>query len=679
MGTLGGKARFRLLALTRSGGRHRARRSGQARTWLVLVLTLGLSLLPVGLVLADPPDHSHAGGKKHESSSGEETPGEDEPSPDEPADGGEAPAPGPTDGGDQAKPGSGGKSSGGVPEEEAPPSDDSSTDAGATDDTAGPGDADEGSKKERTVRERAEEKTKPPGNNGTVKVDGIEFDDHPNNEPHVGCTFQIDFYGYDEGDLFATATFELHPPTTSPTGDDLLLHDTDIFIGEDEAGGGTDLDASVTYDLEEALAASGATAHPQQGFHVKLTVHAEGSIGADVKHKVFWVKCGEEVGGQQIEVSKVWLEGGQEVDPPRDLPGSFRIVITGDGPNNTGTLTCRVAEGALACEGDLVINDPNEALTVTELNAPEGWAGPDEAFAECAEFNEDECVRWEIRIENVFIGGQQTEQRFEVTKIWRGPGVDTTTFPPGVPEDLEIIFEDDEGNQLVCTRDGDGFTCEGFVDVEDGEEVTVTEEPEVEGWLGPDTATASCSTAIQDDVEVTTCTFEVVNLAEVGGIQEIRRILKVWLDEDGNEVGVPDDLPAGFALILEDPDEGGRLDCTYEGANLACTGQIQLEDGETLVVDEQNAPEGWSGPQSVPVDCVTVEGEDGTITTCTVRVVNEFAGGGRPPEVSPGGPITPPLAVTGIEAEGLLALAGALLAAGTAILAVERRRRRASG
>ena len=43
----------------------------------------------------------------------------------------------------------------------------------------------------------------PPGNNGTVKVDGVVFDDHPDNEPHVGCVFQIDWYGFDEGeDLF---------------------------------------------------------------------------------------------------------------------------------------------------------------------------------------------------------------------------------------------------------------------------------------------------------------------------------------------------------------------------------------------------------------------------------------------------------------------------------------------
>lgn len=26
----------------------------------------------------------------------------------------------------------------------------------------------------------------PPGNNGTIKIDGLAFDDAPDNEPHVG-------------------------------------------------------------------------------------------------------------------------------------------------------------------------------------------------------------------------------------------------------------------------------------------------------------------------------------------------------------------------------------------------------------------------------------------------------------------------------------------------------------
>jgi hypothetical protein len=124
----------------------------------------------------------------------------------------------------------------------------------------------------------------PPGNNGTIKVDGVPFDDAPNNEPHVGCTFQVDFYGYDEGDLFADVTFESHPPTGPVV---TLLTDT-VFIGEDDnSGGGSEagLDASETYTLDF----TGIEPHPNQGFHVKLTINADGSQGADVKHKVFWV------------------------------------------------------------------------------------------------------------------------------------------------------------------------------------------------------------------------------------------------------------------------------------------------------------------------------------------------------------------------------------------------------
>jgi hypothetical protein len=124
----------------------------------------------------------------------------------------------------------------------------------------------------------------PPGNNGTVKLDDTPFDDAPDNEPHVGCVFQVDFYGYDEGDLNAEVTFEAHPPT-GPV--QVLLTDT-VFIGEDDnSGGGSEagLDASETYTLDF----TGIQPHPNQGFHVKLTVNAEGSQGADVKHKVFWV------------------------------------------------------------------------------------------------------------------------------------------------------------------------------------------------------------------------------------------------------------------------------------------------------------------------------------------------------------------------------------------------------
>ena len=128
----------------------------------------------------------------------------------------------------------------------------------------------------------------PAGNNGTIKVDGEAFDNgHPNNEPHVDCNFEIDFYGFDKGDYFAQVTFNAHPPTGN--GEELLTDK--VFIGEDDnSGGGSQagFDAHKEYDLTSALAAF--TPQLEQGWHVKLTINAQESHGNDVKHKVFWVK-----------------------------------------------------------------------------------------------------------------------------------------------------------------------------------------------------------------------------------------------------------------------------------------------------------------------------------------------------------------------------------------------------
>ena len=183
----------------------------------------------------------------------------------------------------------------------------------------------------------------PPGNNGTVKIDGVPFDDHPNNEPHPGCVFQVDFYGYDQGALFASVTFEHWNPTGDGHGD-VLLHEEGIFIGEDSnAGGGSQagLDASRTYDLSAALA--GMEPHPQQGYHIKLTVHADGSQGSDVKHKVFWVECaGSPPGGEQGQalIEKVDQTGAGRAGAVFTLTGvtdpSFSATATTSATGSAG-------------------------------------------------------------------------------------------------------------------------------------------------------------------------------------------------------------------------------------------------------------------------------------------------------------------------------------------------------
>lgn len=196
----------------------------------------------------------------------------------------------------------------------------------------------------------------PPGDNGTVKLDDVVFDDHPDNEPHDGCIFQVDFYGFDEGDLDATVTFRLVPPT----GGDEDIKVEDVVIGEDAAGGGTDLDASATYDLTSALT---GVPHAQQGFHVRLIVHAEGSQGADTKFKEFWV-TGCATPPTSTTSTSTTTHGGPTTSTTMDphgttttVPGgtttSSSIVSTaGTTPGGSGTTQpVATAEGRLPTTG----------------------------------------------------------------------------------------------------------------------------------------------------------------------------------------------------------------------------------------------------------------------------------------------------------------------------------------
>ena len=126
----------------------------------------------------------------------------------------------------------------------------------------------------------------PPASNGTIKIDGLEFDSHPDNEPHVSCTFEVDFYGFDAGDIYADVTFQAEAPTLVSGETQVLLTDR-VFIGEDDSAGGASesgLDASGTYELDF----TGITPHPIQGYHVAVTASTPGKKGADTKHKVLW-------------------------------------------------------------------------------------------------------------------------------------------------------------------------------------------------------------------------------------------------------------------------------------------------------------------------------------------------------------------------------------------------------
>jgi hypothetical protein len=127
----------------------------------------------------------------------------------------------------------------------------------------------------------------PAGNNGTIKVEHVDFSSgQPENNPHQGCTFLVEWYNYEKGNYNATVTFEPQAPfkgTLQVTSGNL-----NPFIGEDDADGvgpgNAGLDAREQYTLSFT-----GDPHDIQGYHVKLTINAPKSQGSDVKHKVFWV------------------------------------------------------------------------------------------------------------------------------------------------------------------------------------------------------------------------------------------------------------------------------------------------------------------------------------------------------------------------------------------------------
>lgn len=128
----------------------------------------------------------------------------------------------------------------------------------------------------------------PSGNNGTVKITRVgDTDGTPNNVAHPGCTFQVEWYGFDEGDDVVS---RVRFTPVAPTADATLSVDGPLSVpvgGDPATGAGTStgLDGRETYTL-------GFTGEPsaRQGYHVKVTVTTPRSRGNDTKSKVFWVE-----------------------------------------------------------------------------------------------------------------------------------------------------------------------------------------------------------------------------------------------------------------------------------------------------------------------------------------------------------------------------------------------------
>ena len=170
------------------------------------------------------------------------------------------------------------------------------------------------------------------GSNGTVHIS--EVDDAKGNDPHVGCEFTLEFSGFDEGTGAITSIAIVDRDADEG---DAPVWTLDAPLALDEIG---------TADVPVSIVAAGRSATRT---HVELvTTVLEGDVEVPMKTKVFWLSCGDAVGGGDVIID----DGGDDdviddddviIDDADDVIDDSRdatvegVVLTGSSPQPAST------------------------------------------------------------------------------------------------------------------------------------------------------------------------------------------------------------------------------------------------------------------------------------------------------------------------------------------------------
>lgn len=217
----------------------------------------------------------------------------------------------------------------------------------------------------------------PPGSNGTVKIDGLyaidgpghtekpddPADDGTDTDPHVACAFELEFFGFDDGQT-ADVTFT----AIAPTGEGGVLSEAlGVPISPDPAGGaGQDPDGTRKYPysvIEDWDLEVFTSLHEVHGRHVKLALtlyDAEGNaLPGGQKHKTFW------------------LEECESPPPPPGDTGSISVdkVLTGTAAPAQATTAFPFSVSCALGEVPVVLAAEDAAFALTGVAAPKVISG----------------------------------------------------------------------------------------------------------------------------------------------------------------------------------------------------------------------------------------------------------------------------------------------------------------
>ena len=189
------------------------------------------------------------------------------------------------------------------------------------------------------------------GNDGHIQVDTSTLDPGMDNDPHVGCGFTIEFFGFDPTQL-ATITVIPWDPTTAPSGNPTLVYPAIPVTtngnnpppGQTFPGVGSTLDGWYLVpgsDLATFFTTNGVAPQPQQGYHVKLDVDLTGTPntqGNDKYHTIWVAPCGTTTGSGETTTTTTTTT----------VPPTTTTTVRGSGGNGgpTDTTTTTMVGGS---------------------------------------------------------------------------------------------------------------------------------------------------------------------------------------------------------------------------------------------------------------------------------------------------------------------------------------------